>query len=76
MPAARLLQGPSISELAEWLLAEVAASGAGGMAAQPETSGQAAAPQFGLADVDVDALSDDEVAALLDEMLAEGGQGR
>lgn len=56
IPAARLLQGPSVAELAEWLVTEVSVAGeVGEIPTQVDTV--------------VDTLSDDEVSVMLEQLL-------
>lgn len=69
LPTAKLLQGPSMMELAEWLRAEIRASD------MPDTSSASEAVAPSAMTVDVDQLSDAEVASMLDEILAESGRG-
>lgn len=75
LPAAKLLRGPSIVELAEWLGAEVRVLGTSSDTADSihiHAREEAASVE---ATVDVDGLSDDEVNAMLSQVLAEGGRG-
>jgi acyl carrier protein len=69
-PTAKLLQGPSVSDLADWLIGEISAA----IAADVAPADAAVATVTNVAP-DVDAMSDDEVNAMLGKLLAEGGRG-
>jgi len=60
MPAARLLQGPSVAELAEWLVGEVSVTGGTTEVPTPVNT-----PLNTL----VDTLSDNEVSVMLEQLL-------
>ncbi|HET7550229.1 MAG TPA: SDR family NAD(P)-dependent oxidoreductase [Gemmatimonadaceae bacterium] len=66
LPAARLLQGPSVIELAEWLESELRSGG-------PALADGARETAPADADVSVDELSDAEVDALLRQVMTDGG---
>ncbi len=68
LPATKLLQGPSILDLAEWLRAEIRKPGS---VAPGSIRESAPLPD---AAVNVDQLSDDEVTAMLDQILGKGGR--
>lgn len=68
LPTTKLLQGPSIIEVAEWLRSEVRT-----LASMPVSSAPDIPPAGPV--VNVDQLTDDEVTAMLDQILAEGGRG-
>ncbi|MGI8509199.1 MAG: SDR family NAD(P)-dependent oxidoreductase [Gemmatimonadaceae bacterium] len=73
LPAAKLLRGPSIIELAEWLRAEVRVSVPSSDSAGSVRAREGTTPVQ--IPVDVDALSDDQVNAMLSQVLVEGGRG-
>ena len=72
LPMSRYAVGPTIERLATELEAEMSASSNQGLTRaaplDPDRSD-------GADEVDLDSLSDDEVAAMLEEMMREGGAG-